>query len=40
MIVWKNKLFIFGGFYDSASALLYYNDLHVFDTENMKWEEV
>ncbi|KAK3144441.1 hypothetical protein QOZ80_4AG0313120 [Eleusine coracana subsp. coracana] len=40
MILYKHKIVLFGGFYDTLREVRYYNDLHVFDLDNFKWEEI
>ncbi|XP_078172204.1 galactose oxidase/kelch repeat superfamily protein [Carex rostrata] len=40
MILYKHKLIVFGGFYDTLREVRYYNDLHVFDLDHYKWEEI
>ncbi|GJN02534.1 hypothetical protein PR202_ga19896 [Eleusine coracana subsp. coracana] len=36
MILYKHKIVLFGGFYDTLREVRYYNDLHVFDLDNFK----
>eukprot|EP00741_Cyanophora_paradoxa_P017793 tig00021017_g17185.t1 len=38
--VWKNKLVLFGGFYDTTRDIKYYNDLFLFDLEELRWQKV
>eukprot|EP01018_Ginkgo_biloba_P013717 Gb_28955 [translate_table: standard] len=40
MVLYKHKIFIFGGFYDTLREVRYYNDLHVFDLDDFKWQEI
>lgn len=40
MVLFRNKLIIFGGFIEMASAFIYYNDVHVFSLESEKWQTV
>lgn len=39
-VLYKHKIVLFGGFYDTLREVRYYNDLHVFDLDNFKWEEI
>ncbi|KAF3793696.1 Kelch domain-containing protein 4 [Nymphaea thermarum] len=40
MVLYKHKLIVFGGFYDTLREVRYYNDLHVFDLDQFKWQEI
>lgn len=40
MVVWKNFLFVFGGFYDAFTETKYFNDLHMLDLITHKWRPV
>ena len=40
MARWKNKLMLFGGFYDTISETRYFNDFYVFDLDTLKWSKV
>ncbi|WVZ86180.1 hypothetical protein U9M48_033008 [Paspalum notatum var. saurae] len=40
MVLYKHKIVLFGGFYDTLREVRYYNDLHIFDLDNFKWEEI
>ncbi|XP_057861987.2 uncharacterized protein LOC131070450 isoform X2 [Cryptomeria japonica] len=40
MVLYKHKIVIFGGFYDTLREVRYYNDLHIFDLDEFKWQEV
>ncbi|ESQ43595.1 hypothetical protein EUTSA_v10012907mg [Eutrema salsugineum] len=40
MVLYKHKIIIFGGFYDTLREVRYYNDLYVFDLDQYKWQEV
>ncbi|CAN1294155.1 Kelch domain-containing protein 4 [Linum perenne] len=41
MVLYKHKIIIFGGFYDTLREVrLYYNDLHIFDLDQFKWLEI
>ncbi|KAJ1479955.1 hypothetical protein T484DRAFT_1901936 [Baffinella frigidus] len=36
----KNKIFVFGGFYDTGCDVKYFNDTFLFDPADMKWTKV
>ncbi|XP_024025027.1 kelch domain-containing protein 4 [Morus notabilis] len=40
MVLYKHKLIVFGGFYDTLREVRYYNDLYVFDLDQFKWQEI
>uniref|UniRef100_A0A1B0AR69 Kelch domain-containing protein 4 n=1 Tax=Glossina palpalis gambiensis TaxID=67801 RepID=A0A1B0AR69_9MUSC len=40
MIVFKKKLFVFGGFYDNNQSYNYFNDVHIFSLESYTWLQV
>ncbi|RYR67622.1 hypothetical protein Ahy_A03g014012 isoform B [Arachis hypogaea] len=40
MILYKHKIILFGGFYDTLREVRYYNDLFVFDLDQFKWQEI
>ncbi|KAL7604055.1 uncharacterized protein LOC111921508 [Lactuca sativa] len=40
MVLYKHKLVVFGGFYDTLREVRYFNDLHVFDLDTFKWQEI
>jgi len=40
MVIWKHKLILFGGFYDTLTEIKYFNDLHILDLDNHKWQKV
>ncbi|GAQ82566.1 hypothetical protein KFL_001150260 [Klebsormidium nitens] len=40
MVLYKHKLLVFGGFYDTLREVRYFDDLHVLDLDEMKWTEV
>ncbi|XP_038879867.1 kelch domain-containing protein 4 [Benincasa hispida] len=40
MVLYKHKIIVFGGFYDTLREVRYYNDLYVFDLDQYKWQEV
>ncbi|XP_068666288.1 uncharacterized protein [Aristolochia californica] len=40
MVLYKHKIIVFGGFYDTLREVRYYNDLHVFDLDLFKWQEI
>jgi hypothetical protein len=40
MVLYKHRLFVFGGFYDTLREVRYFEDLHVLDLDEMKWTEV
>ena len=37
MTVYKNKLLVFGGFFDDGKAVQYYNELWILNLDEMKW---
>ncbi|XP_078433085.1 galactose oxidase/kelch repeat superfamily protein [Wolffia australiana] len=40
MVLHKHKIIIFGGFYDTLREVRYFNDLHIFDLDLFKWQEI
>ncbi|EIE25653.1 galactose oxidase [Coccomyxa subellipsoidea C-169] len=40
MAVHKDRIVLFGGFHDNGNQTQYYNDLWVYDTEEMSWRSV
>ncbi|KAL5748268.1 hypothetical protein ACOSP7_025301 [Xanthoceras sorbifolium] len=40
MVLYKHKIIVFGGFYDTLREVRYYNDLYVFDLDHFKWQEI
>ncbi|KAL6997038.1 hypothetical protein U1Q18_007161 [Sarracenia purpurea var. burkii] len=40
MVLYKHKIIVFGGFYDTLREVRYFNDLHIFDLDQFKWQEV
>nr|XP_043614969.1 kelch domain-containing protein 4 [Erigeron canadensis] len=40
MVLYKHKLVVFGGFYDTLREVRYYNDLYIFDLDTFKWQEI
>ncbi|XP_047327319.1 kelch domain-containing protein 4 [Impatiens glandulifera] len=40
MILYKHKIIVFGGFYDTLREVRYFNDLHIFDLDQFKWQEI
>ncbi|CAM6037868.1 unnamed protein product [Sphagnum compactum] len=40
MVLYKHKLILFGGFYDTLREVRYFNDLHVLDLDDYKWQEI
>lgn len=38
MVLYKGRLLLFGGFFDTGKETRYYNDLWSFDLEELKWE--
>ncbi|XP_054821111.1 uncharacterized protein LOC129320008 isoform X1 [Prosopis cineraria] len=40
MVLYKHKVIVFGGFYDTLREVRYYNDLFVFDLDQFKWQEI
>ncbi|RVW59129.1 Kelch domain-containing protein 4 [Vitis vinifera] len=39
-VLYKHKIIVFGGFYDTLREVRYFNDLHVFDLDQFKWQEI
>ncbi|PPS04074.1 hypothetical protein GOBAR_AA16591 [Gossypium barbadense] len=39
-VLYKHKIIVFGGFYDTLREVRYYNDLHIFDLDEFKWQEI
>eukprot|EP00961_Rhodomonas_salina_P150941 2032599-Rhodomonas_salina.2 len=39
-ILWKNKVFVFGGFYDTGHDVRYYNDAYLYDLLELKWTKL
>uniref|UniRef100_A0A803KQG8 DUF4110 domain-containing protein n=1 Tax=Chenopodium quinoa TaxID=63459 RepID=A0A803KQG8_CHEQI len=39
-VLYKHKIIVFGGFYDTLREVRYLNDLHVFDLDQFKWQEI
>ncbi|PON45638.1 Kelch-type beta propeller [Parasponia andersonii] len=39
-VLYKHKLIVFGGFYDTLREVRYFNDLYVFDLDQFKWQEI
>ena len=39
-ILWKNKIFVFGGFYDTGHDVRYYNDAYLYDLVELKWAKL
>ncbi|GJP80209.1 hypothetical protein CLOP_g10436 [Closterium sp. NIES-67] len=39
-VLYKQRILLFGGFYDNLRDVRYFNDLHVLDLTDMKWAEV
>ncbi|KAF5956212.1 hypothetical protein HYC85_003437 [Camellia sinensis] len=37
---YAHKIIVFGGFYDTLREVRYFNDLHVFDLDQFKWQEI
>lgn len=40
MISMKQKLFVFGGFYDTGVSYKYYNDVWMFSLETYQWQQI
>ncbi|OMO99069.1 Kelch repeat type 2, partial [Corchorus capsularis] len=40
MVLYKHKIIVFGGFYDTLREVRYHNDLYVFDLDDFKWQEI
>ncbi|XP_050223976.1 uncharacterized protein LOC126673761 [Mercurialis annua] len=40
MVLYKHKIILFGGFYDTLREVRYYNDLYIFDLDQFKWQEM
>ncbi|KDP30979.1 hypothetical protein JCGZ_11355 [Jatropha curcas] len=40
MVLYKHKIVLFGGFYDTLREVRYYNDLYIFDLDQYKWQEI
>ena len=40
MVHVKDKLILFGGFFDNLREVKYYNDVHVFDLLLYKWTKI
>ncbi|XP_030494087.2 uncharacterized protein LOC115709952 [Cannabis sativa] len=40
MVLYKHKIIVFGGFYDTLREVRYFNDLYVFDLDQFKWQEI
>uniref|UniRef100_A0A7N2LEZ8 Uncharacterized protein n=1 Tax=Quercus lobata TaxID=97700 RepID=A0A7N2LEZ8_QUELO len=40
MVLYKHKIIVFSGFYDTLREVRYYNDLYVFGLDQYKWQEV
>ena len=40
MVLVKKHLLVFGGFHDNLRECKYFNDVHAFDLENMKWKKL
>lgn len=40
MVLYKHKIIVFGGFYDTLREVRYFNDFHIFDLDQFKWQEI
>ncbi|KAG7380254.1 kelch domain containing 4 [Phytophthora pseudosyringae] len=40
MVVWRNFLVVFGGFYEAARETKWFNDLFLFNLAELKWQKV
>ncbi|KAI9912616.1 hypothetical protein PsorP6_006206 [Peronosclerospora sorghi] len=40
MVVWRNYLVVFGGFYEAARETRWFNDLYLFNLAELKWQKV
>ncbi|CAN0173591.1 unnamed protein product, partial [Laminaria digitata] len=40
MVVWRNQLVLFGGFYEAFRDVKWFNDLYILSFQDMKWRRV
>ena len=40
MVLVRRHLVVFGGFHDNLRECKYFNDVHAFDMDNMKWKKL
>ncbi|CEG48418.1 Protein containing repeated kelch motifs [Plasmopara halstedii] len=40
MVVWRNFLVVFGGFYEAARETKWFNDLYLFNLVELKWQKI
>ena len=40
MIVWRNYLVLFGGFYEALREMRFYNDLYVYAPSEERWTNI
>lgn len=40
MVLTKKHLIVFGGFHDNLRECKYFNDVHAFDLDNLKWKKL
>ncbi|CAH0476097.1 unnamed protein product [Peronospora belbahrii] len=40
MVVWRNYLVVFGGFYEAARETKWFNDLYLFNLAELRWQKV
>lgn len=40
MVVWRNYLVVFGGFYEAARETKWFNDLYLYSFVDMKWRKI
>ncbi|MCO5578073.1 hypothetical protein L7F22_031911 [Adiantum nelumboides] len=40
MVLYKHKIILFGGFYDTLREVRYFNDMYVLDLDKYKWQEI
>ncbi|KAE9315586.1 hypothetical protein PF008_g19211 [Phytophthora fragariae] len=40
MVVWRNYLVVFGGFYEAARETKWFNDLYLFNLAELKWQKI
>uniref|UniRef100_M4C6S6 DUF4110 domain-containing protein n=1 Tax=Hyaloperonospora arabidopsidis (strain Emoy2) TaxID=559515 RepID=M4C6S6_HYAAE len=40
MVVWRNYLVVFGGFYEAARETKWFNDVYLFNLASMQWQKI
>ncbi|KAG8508167.1 Kelch domain-containing protein 4 [Galemys pyrenaicus] len=40
MVAWKRQLIVFGGFHESTRDYVYYNDVHTFNLDTLRWSKL